>query len=146
MKNPCRELRELLAVNQADFGRLIGRSFQSVRAYEKHPSDIPADVIERIKSLAAERGHADWAVFLSSDEWRAVSVLQPGETLIGARQTEGPRPKLATTRDPATLHSMLDDILESEDPDAIQAVVPNLELFHKWVKLKGKNKAKRKRA
>jgi hypothetical protein len=155
MKNPCRELRQLLGVNQVEFARMLNRSFQSVRAYEKHPEDTPAEVIERIRSIAAEAGHADWAMFLLSDEWRVVNVLYPGETLISAPKAETTRhsePKPSSASDAPSsgdLHSMLDDILESGDPDAIRAVVPNLELFHKWVKAKSAGKklpSKKKRA
>jgi ParB-like chromosome segregation protein Spo0J len=138
MKNPCRELRELLGVSQVEFARLINRSMQSVRSYEKHPEDIPAEVIERIQSLAAETGHADWAVPLLSDEWRVVAVIHPGETLIGAPKSKKTYPPGIPGR--AELHAILDEILDSENPDAIGAVVPNLVLFRKFVNIKSGNK------
>ena len=91
MKNPCRELRELLGVSQVEFAGLIGRSFQSVRAYEKHPTDIPREVIDRIRTVAAQTGHADWAVPLLSDEWRVTAIIYPGETLISAPKLIPPK-------------------------------------------------------
>jgi DNA-binding XRE family transcriptional regulator len=141
MKNPCRELRQLLKLNQVEFARLIGRSYQSLKVYEKHPEDTPPEIIESLKSIAAANGHADWAVFLSSDEWRITNVLQPGEELISAHtvpKSDVPAGAFASAApDRAQLHHMLDAILDSKDPDAIRAVVPNLELFYKWVQKRG---------
>ena len=117
-----------------DFGRRIRRSHQSVIAYEKHPEDTPAEVIQSLKTIAAATGHADWAVFLSSDNWRVARVIEPGETLISAPPRPHPASGGATSRE--SLHGMLDEILDSGDPDALNAVVPNLVLFHKWVEQK----------
>ena len=52
--NPVRNLRLALKLNQVEFGRLIGRSHQSVRNYENGIGKIPSsDVIEKMKTLAA---------------------------------------------------------------------------------------------
>jgi ParB-like chromosome segregation protein Spo0J len=142
MKNPCRELRQLLGVSQVEFSRLIECSYPSLQNYEKHPEDTPAEVIDRIRSLAAETEHADWAVPLLSDEWRVTTVIYPGETLISAPK---PKPRTAGSSLPGMpdrdeLHAMLDDVLDSGNPEAIQAVVPNLVLFQKFVNLKSDNR------
>ena len=128
MENPCRELRQLLGVNQVEFSRLIGRSYQSLKVYEKHPEDTPPEVIERIINLATARGHADWALVLKSDDWRIVSVIQPGETLISA-----PRPNARSESKNARWHDMLEDILESGNKDACHAVQSNLIVFHDYI-------------
>jgi hypothetical protein len=148
-KNPCRELRKLLGMSQVEFSRLlIDVSYPSVRNYEKHPEDTPAAVINQIISLATERGYADWAVVLKSDNWRVVNVLQPGETLITAPKAGAAAPvPPAGGADRAALHGLLDEILNSGDPDAIEAVVPNLSIFAKWVRSRPKSvPAKKKRA
>jgi len=132
MENPCRELRQLLGLSQVDFCSLIGRSYQSLKVYEKHPADTPPEVIERLKTVAAERGFADWAVALSSDDWRVATIVYP----MTPPRRPPPPPKTGAPSYPADhlkWHEMLEAILTSGDARAISAVQPNLILFYAWV-------------
>jgi transcriptional regulator with XRE-family HTH domain len=129
-ENPVRRLRRELGMNRADFGRAIGKSHQTVGNYESGIR-VPPDVVERMKQLAAEHALADIALELSSDDWQVRHVIEPGETLISsARPIPGPG-----NYNPANQawHDMLETILESGDKKAIEAVQPNLVLFHAWV-------------
>ena len=141
MENPVRNLRERLSLNQHQFADLVGRSYTSIQGYESGKR-VPAPVVDRLKTIAAERGVADIALVLSSDEWQVRRVVQPGETLIGA-----PRPATASigTYHPRNKvwHDMLEAILESGDEKAIKAVEPNLIIFHAWVSARPQKPAKK---
>jgi transcriptional regulator with XRE-family HTH domain len=132
MENLVKTLRELLGLNQADFGRLFNRAWQSVQQYEggRRP---PAEVIEKLKNIATANGHADVAIALSGSDWTVKRVFHPGETIISA-----PKPKAGGSSgdDRGHLHALLDEILDSGDADALQAVIPNLEVFAKYVRVR----------
>jgi transcriptional regulator with XRE-family HTH domain len=125
MSNPVKKLRESLGLNQVAFGELIGRSFQSVRNYEAG-LPLSAEIIEKLKTVAVKRGRPDLAMELSSTEWQVKRVLEPGETLI----SQGKKTLPPGVRDFGTeLHSVLDDILQSGNPVAIEATESTLRLF-----------------
>src|SRR5450755_3155375 len=108
-------------MNQETFAREIGRSTPSLRGYEAGRVP-PDDVIEKLKTIATARGRADLAVNLTSDEWKVRRVIWPGETLIGA---SGSVPKAPTdSRDPrrGDWHTIRDQILDSGQADAVNAV------------------------
>jgi transcriptional regulator with XRE-family HTH domain len=65
MGNPVRKLRETLGLSQVAFGELIGRSHQSVRNYEGKIT-LTREVIEKLKTVAVERGHPEIAMELSN--------------------------------------------------------------------------------
>jgi transcriptional regulator with XRE-family HTH domain len=132
MDNPVRNLREHLGINQHQFADLVGRSYASIQGYESGKR-VPPEVIERMKTIAAERGLADVALILSSEEWQVRHVLHPGETLIGARPVPVPATNSAYNPRNARWHDMLEAILESGDEKAIKAVEPNLAIFYAWV-------------
>jgi len=63
---------------------------------------------------------------LSSTEWQVKRVLEPGETLI----SQAKRKLHPQERDfGAELHSLLDDILQSSNVQAIEAAESALRLF-----------------
>lgn len=115
-ENPVRRLRKALGLGQPDFGKLIGRSHQSVQAYETH-GDIPNEVIDRLKTIAAEKGFAHLALELSSDDWRVRTLLHPPQDF--ATRQAGPIPA-----EPARQqwHAYLDALLDAGDPDLISAI------------------------
>lgn len=127
-RNLIRELRDRLGMSQVEFGLAIGRSFQSVRAYEKHPADIPADVIDRIRALASDHGHPDLARQLAGDDRQPVETARP----TGHRHQEW--------------HDLLDEILDSGDPDAAPAVRSNLITFAKYIRNKRSSGGVRRKA
>ena len=129
--NPVRELRGKLGMSQVEFAHLIGRSMQSVRAYERHPEDITEEVVERLKTVAVDHGYADLALRLSSDDWRVRRVFEPGEIIFTSPpSTQTGYPYLIENR---RYHDLLEKVLNSRKKKAIDAVIPNLELFGDYV-------------
>jgi transcriptional regulator with XRE-family HTH domain len=114
MDNLVRMFRERLGLNQHQFGDLIGRSYASVQGYEsgKH---IPDAVLERMRAIARERG-------LEFD-------APPADRNPGTPQ----RSKPATPTKHQRWHQMLDKVLDSALPKAVNAVQSNLILFNDYV-------------
>jgi transcriptional regulator with XRE-family HTH domain len=150
IESPIKKLRLALGWSQVQLAQAIGRSYASVQGYEagKH---VPGEVVERMKSIAVERGLADVAVELSSEEWQVRRVFQPGEVLISQarealRSKPVPEPLPGPgqpVRQPASgssgglrehWHRLLDEILDSGDPDAISTIGRNLETFAGFVR------------
>jgi hypothetical protein len=153
--NPVLELRERLRLNQVKFSILLDRHVASVRLYEKHPEDVTDEMRAVMRSIAQSHGYADLAAAFATPQSGAPAiaaetldpdavitavangkyapkhVIQPGETLISAGKKVAKRPVFDVPR----LHGLLDEILDSGNPDAIQAVVPNLEVFAKYVRI-----------
>jgi len=125
MENLVRQIRDFSGMNQEDFARAIKRSTAMLRHYEKGITP-PLDVIETLKTLAVKAGHPEIAVALSSDEWKVQRVFQPGETIISA-------PRRAANSE---WHQMLDEVLDSGQRDAIEAVQSNLLVFVDRVRLR----------
>lgn len=115
-------------MNQAEFWPLTGKSYGSLKNYERHPDSTPPDVIERLKSVAAERGLADWAVSLSSDDWRVRTVIYP---ITPARAITQPAP--APAPGDRRYHEMLDAILAAGDDLAVRTVSSALLLIYTWL-------------
>lgn len=63
MPNFVRKLRQALGLSQTEFGRAIGRSYQSVQSYE---AEIPREVLEKMRELALEHALAEIAEEISS--------------------------------------------------------------------------------
>jgi hypothetical protein len=146
-----RRIRRALSVSQAEFGRLIGRSHQSVQAYEKS-GQVPEDVLARMRMLCAERMLVaqveeiddQLAVLVKgpdapSTEWHVTKVFHPSGHVVHPGGG-GKAPPILHSLKPGKfrpeniqMHQMLEDILNSGDPDATAAVVPNILLFHKWI-------------
>lgn len=123
-------------MNQVQFGQAIGRSLQSVRAYEKHPADVTPEIAETIKALAIQHGHGDLAALLSSDDGYVVRGVFPSREKIVSPAAK-PRHQ--------EFHEMLDEVLDAEDEDATPAVKSNLITFVKYVRSKqGKRQEKKK--
>jgi len=141
--NLIRQIREAAGLNQSNFARAIGRSVQMLQLYERSQAPPPAEVVEKLKSIAVQSGRADLGVALTSDEWRVHGVFHPGETFISSIPRPAPGPIIAPS-ERLQLHAILDEILDSGDEDALAAVVPNLHLFGKWVRERKKPKKARK--
>lgn len=108
-----KRFRLSLGLSQADFGRLVERSHQSVRNYENGLGEIPDEVVNRITELAAEKG-------------QPFSLQQPPEILAGS----------APHGNTQKWHDLLEQILKSGDPEGIQAVQSNLRAFGKYINQK----------
>ena len=113
MKNIVRELRQALGLNQADFARLIGKSYASVQQWEAGKR-IPRDMIKRLDSIASKHG---------------VDLRAPGPD--EAPQAEVADPSVSATRDECI--QMLVAILDSGHSQAIRAVTENLVAFHRLI-------------
>jgi transcriptional regulator with XRE-family HTH domain len=133
MENLIRQIREAAGLNQSDFARAIGRSVQMLQLYERSQARPPADVVDKLKTIAAGAGRADLGVAITSDDWQVQRVLQPGETFISTGVRPPPIPAIPPA-ERRQLHAILDEILDSGDEDALAAVIPNLHLFGKWVR------------
>lgn len=119
MDNPVRSLREHLGLNQHQFGDLIGRSYPSVQGYEAGKR-VPPEIVERLKTIAAERGFADIAVSLTSDDWKVDRVIYPS----GHEVRTGPaaRPSHNGPDDRDIWHGMLDLAWDARQPESIAAI------------------------
>ncbi len=137
-KNPIKRLRELLGWNQATLGQAIGRSWQSVQNYEAGKR-VPPEVIDKLKTLAAQRGLADVALELSSEEWQVRRVFQPGEKLISQAHPRGAASR--RSREPAhssdrfAAHELLDEVYDSGNAEAMAAAHQNLIVLARYVRL-----------
>ncbi len=153
--HPLRKLRKALGLNQVEFSSVIGRSYQSVQNYEKGVP-MPPDLVEKVVALAAQRGLAEIANELRGGRYevnRTAPIEQPS---MGRAPRRGESPRAQSPVPPrrsqsvfppaerSKLHALLDEILDSGDPDAIEAVVPNLRLFSKWVRRSGRGTERRR--
>ncbi len=153
MQNLVRRLRETAGLTQQEFAQATGLSYASIQGWESGKR-VGRSSVERLKSFAAEKGFADIALQLSSDEWQVRRVLHPGETLIsrpkpGAEELpEVTLPPASRTRGRnAQWHQLLDEVLDSGNSDAIIAVQNNLTVFARYVRQKmqpGARQANRK--
>jgi len=143
MESPVKKLRLALGWSQVQFAQAIGRSYASVQAYEAGKR-VPPEVVEKMKSIAAANHFADLALELSSDEWQVRRVFYPGEILITQsrqRRADLPPGQPAPAgnlgkdvghprADPrARLHRVLEEILDSGDPELVSATEQALEVF-----------------
>ena len=130
-------------MTQVDFGRELGRVHQSVQGYESGKTP-PPDVIEKYKTLAIAHGRGDLAVELAGEDWknyRPRRVIHPGETSIGTAREKGPKDKSGLApADPLRVHwhTILDEILDSGQADAINAIEYVLLVTEERVHLKGR--------
>lgn len=144
MESPVRRLRLLLGWSQVQFAEAIGRSYASVQGYEAGKR-VPPEVIEKLKSIAAANNLADLGLELSSDDWQVRRIFHPGEVLI-TQSRQRVRTDLSPSQpasagnlvkraehprtDPRDrLHRVLDEILDSGDPELISAAEQALDVF-----------------
>jgi transcriptional regulator with XRE-family HTH domain len=122
MENLVRKLRLALGLTQQEFARAAGLSYSAIQNFEgdKH---VSLQSVEKLRTLAVQHGLADIALQLSSDEWQVRRVFHPGERFIS-------EPKAGKSgENNARWHQLLDKVLNSQVPIAIQAVTSNLEAF-----------------
>ena len=120
MSGAIKKIRQELGLNQAEFGRRIGRSMQSVQSYERGAHASPA-VRKAIVELAESAGLGDLVDDFLSE--REEAEIAPGLPIVG-------RPSVKTAR----LHDLLDEVLASDDDEAIRAVRTNLQAFARHVR------------
>ena len=130
-------------MNQETFAREIGRSTPSLRGYEAGRVP-PDDVIAKLKTIATAHGRADLAVNLTSDEWKVRRVIEPGETLIGAAGSGPKAPAAGGDPQREYWHTMLDQILDSGQADAVDAIQSVLLVTADRVRLKRARKPEKK--
>lgn len=146
MENIFREIREATGLNQVDFGREIGRTHGSIQGYEAGKTP-PREVVEKYKAIADQHGRGDLAALLSSGEWKVPRVAQaggaqPGETSVG----QGREKKRKVSADPLRehWHTILDEILDSGQAVAVNAVEYVLVVIEERVHLKARKPGKGK--
>lgn len=127
-ENLLKKLRGLLGITQSELATLLEKSYSSIQGWEAGKR-IPKDVIERMKAIAAQRGHADFAVALPGEPHFPVKT-------IPARRDDHRQPETAHDQRHDEYHQMLDEILNSNDPDAAPAVKSNLVTFVKYIRTK----------
>lgn len=110
-----KNVRQALGMNQVEFGRLIGRSFPSVRNYEAGMT-IPGDVADRIRKIVHDRG-----IPISEPEVSGIPDRPP------AARPENPD-------DPAKWHALLDKILKSGNQEAIRLAKSGLIAFEQYAR------------
>ncbi len=127
MDNPLKILREHMGMNQHQFADLVGRSYASIQGYEAGKK-IPPEVVERMKTIAAERGFADVALVLSSDAWQVRTLIHPPQEFA---QRQGKQIQYAAIQDAGrqAQHALLDALLDSGNPDAAAAIDHLLRYF-----------------
>jgi len=84
---------------------------------------VPPPVIDRLRAMAEANGHTDLVGALGSEAGQAPDTVPPL-----------PPPAKSPRAERKRLHALLDEVLNSGDRDALEAVIPNLELSAKWVR------------
>jgi transcriptional regulator with XRE-family HTH domain len=152
--NAVLKFRKALGLNQVRFADLVGKSYASIRNYEKG-IPLPPDVAEKMAALAVQHGLADVAIELRGGAYEVKRVVEPAETLIPRGRREEPaassrtnpgKPSLLGKSERDKYHGLLNEVFDSGDPDAIPAVTRNLEVFAKYVRLHPGPSAKKRRA
>lgn len=119
-----KQLREALGLNQVDFGRAVGRSYASVKGYEAG-RPAPPDVLEKMRAMALERGRDDIARELEppgAGDYAGPGVRVRQSTLVPSRANR------------AHWHQLLDEVLDSENSEAVRAVQSSLTAFSKYLR------------
>lgn len=136
-ENPIRKLRESLGWNQAKLGQAIGRSWQSIQNYEAGKR-VPAEVVEKLKTIAAQHGLADLAVELSSEQWQVRRVFHPGEAIISQPRQKAARgavERSEESKERQSAHQMVDEIYSLGSPELIAAMYQNLTILANYIRL-----------
>ncbi|GEM_PF-3818357 len=146
IESPLKKLRSALGWSQSALAQALGCSYSSIQNYEGGKR-VPREIIERLKSIAAEHDLADIALELSSEAWQVRRVFQPREVGIpgDAPAVSGASDKSLRRKDSSgdreACHQILDRILDSGDRVAIAAILQNL---HALDLLVHSNQAKRR--
>ena len=126
LDNPVRRLRLALNMNQVELGRIVGKSYQTVRNYETGIGNVPDSVIETLKNLAAEKGFAHLALELSSEDWKVRTIVHPPQEFA---RYQARLPNAAVDAGRQARHALIDALLDSGNEDAILAVEHLLRYF-----------------
>jgi DNA-binding XRE family transcriptional regulator len=115
MREKLEHFRSELRLSQERLAGLIGLSGASIRRFEDG-ANVSPEILEKLKALALERKRPDLAIALSSDEWPVQQILDADETPIFQGKKKMPK----GARDLGSeLHSLLDDILQSPNAEAV---------------------------
>lgn len=117
MDNPVLQVRNLTGETQVDFARRIGRHFSSVQGYESGRK-VPTEVIEKLKLIAVEFGHPEI-----------------GMELAGVKTNKKAGIESRREKTDNKWHSLLDEVLNSGNAEAITAVQRNLVVFSEYARL-----------
>jgi DNA-binding transcriptional regulator YiaG len=98
--NSVRKFRDSLGMTQAALAQVLGLSESIIRQYEagRHVSDAAAD---KLKTYAVQRGRADLAALFDPRPFTIRRVFHPAHRGAGI-----------------DVHALLDEILQSNDPQA----------------------------
>ncbi len=124
MRPSIKKLRQRLGMNQAEFGKAIGRSWVSVAQYEAGKRITP-EVRQTIIHLAEKHGLQD----LVEDLIQELEDRPPEDRYVPVLQ-KLPRPHKSK------LHAMLEEILTSGDQETISAVTTNIQVLYDYIRLK----------
>jgi hypothetical protein len=127
--NPFVRLRDRLGISQTDFARAVEVRYGTWRDYERCRSDVPDEVMQRIKTFAVQHGCGDIATELSGEEWRVHPLIHPPEEFAAPLQA----PPVSAEPERQQWHAYLDAILDSGNQKAIGAVQSNLIVFHDYI-------------
>lgn len=145
-ESPIAELRAATRMAPSVFAAVLDCSESELEALENGTERVSHQTLEALKQLAIRSNRPDLAVVLGGP-WGVRHVIEPGETLISAGKVDGPRRgaenKPIRLDDRAKWHELLDEILSSEDEDAIIAVQHNLVVFGKTVRMGRKSEKKK---
>ncbi len=125
-------IRDATRLSQSEFGLRINRSLPSIQGYESGArlSALLRDqeAVDKLKEMAVAAGRPDLADALDDEDWT-------GERATELRLEKKPAAPASPSKHQSD-HAMLEEILESGQPDAISAVRQNLEVFVDRVRLR----------
>lgn len=142
MESPVKNLRDALGWNQTQMAAGLDCSYGSVQNYESG-KPVSIEVVEKAKRLAAEHS---LKLELSGSEWLVRRGVEPTELLISSTKGKihtSSTGKVDVSEKPAhnrphgereQAHVMLDEIFDSGDAGAIEAVCKNLLMFKRVIR------------
>ncbi|HEX4311922.1 MAG TPA: helix-turn-helix transcriptional regulator [Acidobacteriaceae bacterium] len=115
-----RRLRHALRMSQQQLATELGLSVASIRAYEAGQK-VSEGSLEKLKSLAARKMLPDFAIELDGREFKVRAVYEPGKKVR--------MPRVPAGEDLGdVMHRMLDEVIESGQPEIIVAVESVLQV------------------
>ena len=118
-------VRDSLGLTQVEFAPLVGRKYSAIQGYERG-TRVPAEVQQRVRQLASERGIAlPASEGIDSEVPMEYSTSTPGSP-------------------PSTWHQLLDEVLSSGVDDAITAVQRNLIVSSRYIRSQTAGRLRRK--
>ena len=129
-ENPIAALRLLRGTSKERFAREIGTTVAELNRLEEGGGNLRPDVLENLKTISARVRRPDLGVRLTSEEWKVQTVIYP----MKEKHVKVTEPVL--NPDKAFWHGLLEEVLDSQEQDAIVAVQHNLMVFGRYVRTK----------